>query len=343
MKTEKPILNVLSGEEEKRVPVWLMRQAGRYLPEYRSLRAKSKNFLNMCLTPEWAAEITLQPIRRFDFDAAILFADILLIPHALGQKLEFREGEGPVLEALQDEKSISALNFNAEKLTPVMETLDTVKGKLPSHTALIGFCGGLWTVAAYMIDGTSKQGFVNALKWAQEKPERLEKLISVLLDASEKYLSNQIKAGAEVIQLFESWAGLLSGPAFDRFVVEPTRELVSRLKRAHPTVPVIGFPREAGGGYRDYVTKTGIDALSIDQNVKLDYARQQLKAIKPLQGNLDPLLLAAGGDAMKAGIENILATLGPKHIFNLGHGVIPQTPPENVSLLVETIRAYKAN
>jgi uroporphyrinogen decarboxylase len=295
----------------------------------------------LCLTPEWAAEITLQPIKRFDFDAAILFADILLVPHALGQKLEFREGEGPVLRKIESEKDIAALKFDNNKLAPVYETLTRVKKELPGSTALIGFCGSPWTVAAYMIDGTSRKNFSEAKQWAAEHPERLEKLISVLIDTSEKYLCAQIKAGAEVLQLFDSWAGLLKGEDFARWVIDPTRELVARIKRAHPAIPIIGFPREAGGGYYDYVRQTGIDALSIDQHVELIYAKRELQGVKPLQGNLAPELLVRGGDEMKKALAAIMDALGPAHIINLGHGVVPETRPENVAELVKFVRDYR--
>lgn len=340
-KTEKPVLDILNGRKAERIPVWIMRQAGRYLPEYRELRAKAENFLNLCLTPEWAAEITLQPIRRFDFDAAILFADILLVPYALGQKLEFREGEGPVLESITNENSITKLSYDKTKLEPVFETIIRVRKNLNSQTTLIGFCGGLWTVACYMIGGNSRNGFSEAKYWASAQPEALEKLIDILLDASESYLSSQIEAGAEVIQIFDSWAGLLEGEAFERWVIAPTRELVSRMKAKYPHIPIIGFPREAGKGCRNYILETGVDAVSIDQHVDLAYARDQLQTVKPLQGNLDPALVVKGGEPMKAGIQKILATLGPNHIFNLGHGIVPETPLENVAELVRIVREFK--
>ncbi|MGE3624315.1 MAG: uroporphyrinogen decarboxylase family protein, partial [Bdellovibrionales bacterium] len=253
----KPFLDVLHGKDPDRMPIWLMRQAGRYLPEYRELRKQAGSFLDLCLTPDLAAEITLQPIRRFGFDAAILFADILLIPHALGQKLEFREGEGPHLDPLADDEAIRHLSFDAEKLAPVFETVANLRGRLPERTALIGFCGGIWTVAGYMIDGNSRTEFATAKSWLAENPERFGMLADRLIDASEDYLCRQIEAGAEAIQIFESWAGLLAGGDFDRWVIEPTRELVARIKSRHPAIPVIGFPRGAGSRYRDYAAKTG--------------------------------------------------------------------------------------
>lgn len=340
-KTEKPILEVLSGKEPSRRPVWLMRQAGRYLPEYRQLREKAENFLNLCLTPTLASEITLQPIRRFDFDAAILFADILLIPMALGQKLEFKEGEGPVLEPLENEKAIARLVYDNKKLMPVYETVDQVKNKLPKHTTLIGFCGAPWTVACYMIDGSSKDGFSKTKQWVKKKPETLELLIDRLISASETYLSRQIMAGAEALQIFDSWAGLLSEKDFQRFVITPTAKLVKRMKTKFPNIPIIGFPREAGAGYMPYIRETAVDALSIDQTVDLDIARNDLQSAKPLQGNLDPELLVKGGQVMKAGLRNIMTKMGTKHIINLGHGVVPQTPVQNVAELVQYIREFK--
>ena len=340
-KTEKPLLNVLQGVIPSRRPVWLMRQAGRYLPEYRALRAEAKGFLKLCLTPDYATEITLQPIRRFDFDAAILFADILLVPMALGQGLSFQEGEGPVLVTGEAQSFLNGLSYDTDKLKPVYETLRRVKKELPPLTTLIGFCGSPWTVACYMIDGTSKQGFSKAKQWAAEQPDKLQRLIDILIDASEKYLSAQIEAGAEALQLFDSWAGLLSGEDFKRWVVAPTRTLVARMKARYPHVPIIGFPREAGDGYAPYVRETGVDGMSIDQSLNLDIAKRDLQSVKPLQGNLAPELLVAGGDAMKNQLAKIMKTFGPNHIVNLGHGVVPQTPPEHVAELVKFVREFQ--
>jgi uroporphyrinogen decarboxylase len=339
-KSEKQILNVLCGIRPAHRPVWLMRQAGRYLPEYRDLRAKAKNFLNMCLTPEMATEITLQPIRRFNMDAAILFADILLIPYALGVSLEFRESEGPVLEAIKDSTDMSKLKYDDQKLLAVYETLNCAKKELPAHTTLIGFCGAPWTVACYMIDGNSRANFTEAKKWVQQKPDELDRLINILIEASLIYLSRQIDAGAEVIQIFDSWAGLLHERDFRRFVIQPTQKLVAQLKAKYPHVPVIGFPREAGKGYVSYIRETGVDAMSLDQNMDLDFAKHALQSVRPLQGNLDPVLLVEGGDAMINGLRAIMDLLGPQHIVNLGHGVVPQTPPEHVAQMVEFVQQY---
>lgn len=340
-KIRKPVLDVLNGQIPEHIPVWLMRQAGRFLPEYREIRSKSKNFLNMCLTPELATEVTLQPIRRFDMDAAILFADILLVPLALGADLQFLEGEGPVLQPVHDAESISRLSYDAQKVSATFETICRVKSALPPKTTLIGFCGAPWTVACYMIDGNSRNDFAAAKSWAKEKPQLLKQLIDCLINASEQYLSSQIEAGAEVLQIFDSWAGLLSGSDFRRYVIEPTRELVSRLKKKYPHIPIIGFPREARDGYAPYIRETGIDALSIDQSVDLDFAKQELQKVKPLQGNIDPALVVKGGDEMIAALEKLLTKMGPIHIANLGHGVVPQTPVEHVAEFVRFVKDFR--
>ncbi len=339
---EKPILNVLQGKKPVHVPIWLMRQAGRYLPEYRDLRAKAKNFLNMCLTPDWATEITLQPIRRFGFDAAILFADILLVPMALGAGLDFREGEGPVLEYIDNQKRIDQLSYDNSKLLAVYETLARVKKELPDNTTLIGFCGAPWTVACYMIDGNSKGGFATSRRWVAEKSPLLDNLIRTLVDASELYLIQQIESGAEVLQIFDSWGGLLQGADFDRYVIQPTADLIRRIKKKYPHVPIIGFPREAlPEDYKLYAMQTDIDAMSIDFNLSLDFAKNTLQPVKTLQGNLSPDLLVEGGANMLKAAEKILTTFGPQHIFNLGHGVVPQTPPEHVGELVKFVQGFK--
>jgi uroporphyrinogen decarboxylase len=340
-KFRKPILDVLQNQTPEHIPVWLMRQAGRFLPEYRDIRSKSKNFLNMCLTPELATEITLQPIRRFDMDAAILFADILLVPLALGLNLEFREGEGPVLQQVSDAKSLTSLSYDAGKVSATFETVRRVKSALPEKTALIGFCGAPWTVACYMIDGNSRNDFALSKKWVREKPELLQQLIDCLIDASEKYLAAQIDAGVEVLQIFDSWAGLLSGADFARYVINPTRTLVARMKKNYPHIPIIGFPREARDGYTPYIRQTGVDAMSIDPSVDLDFAKRELQSIKPLQGNIDPALVVKGGAEMIAALEKILTKLGPVHIANLGHGVVPETPVENVAELVRFVKDFR--
>jgi uroporphyrinogen decarboxylase len=340
MKTGKSMLSVLSGEKPERRPIWLMRQAGRYLPEYKAVRAKAGSFLNLCLDPEMAAEVTLQPLRRFDMDAAILFADILLVPYALGASLEFQEGEGPVLAPVRNMADLGRLKWHWEKVAPVFETLRIVKSSLAYATTLIGFSGAPWTVACYMIEGRGKTGFGKALEFAKSgDADFLASFFDILHNATLDYLSRQIEAGAEVIQLFDSWAGLLDDAGFRNFCIEPTRKLVSALKLKYPSVPIIGFPRGARPeNYRRYVTETGVDALGIDEKITLNFARDELQTVKPVQGNLAPELLVEGGEAMRRGVEDIMRTLGKNHIFNLGHGVPQTTPLENVEELIKIIR-----
>lgn len=338
----KLFLDTLSGNFGKRKPIWLMRQAGRYLPEYRSLRSKAKGFLELCLTPEWASAVTLQPIERYHFDAAIVFADILLVPYALGQSLSFVEGEGPRLPPLGCGADVAKLHYDPDRLAPVSETLLRVKERLPDDVALIGFCGAPWTTACYMIDGSSRTGFADSLRWAKHIPEDLDRLLSVLVDASEDYLCRQIEAGAEAIQVFDSWAGLLDGDMFSRAVVDPTKELVGRLKRRYPHVPIIGFPRQASlADYGVYARQTGIDAVSLDQNVPLVYARDALQPLMTVQGNLAPEVLVAGGPSLRKALETLTTTLGAAHVINLGHGVLPSTPPEHVAEMVAFARGME--
>ncbi len=342
----KSFLDLIQGHKPERRPVWLMRQAGRYLPEYREIRAKSKNFLNMCLTPEIAAEITLQPIRRFQLDAAIIFADILLVPYALGRKLEFREGEGPVLETVTAPDDLKKLHYNPEIIHPVYEALRLVKPALPSGVTLIGFCGSPWTVACYMVDGNSAHDFAKAKQVMRDDPAFLQNLISVIIDASEPYLWGQIEAGAEVLQLFESWAGLLADDDFRRWVIEPTKELVRRLRKrmkdANVNVPLIGFPRAATPeDYALYVEETGIDVIGLDQAIDAVKNQELMKTIHSknivTQGNLDPALLVEGGERMDEALRKIVTSFGSRHIVNLGHGVVPQTPPDHVARLVDFV------
>ena len=338
---EKPLLHLLTGEPVSRMPIWLMRQAGRYLPEYRAVREKAGSFLNLCLTPDLASEVTLQPVKRFGLDAAIVFADILLVPLALGRKPVFKEGEHPRIEPVRDEKSLGKLRWKIESLAPVFETLRSMESGLPESVTRIGFAGGLWTVAGYMVDGDSASGFSSLLSKTGEDPAFLDKLIDILHDATVEYLGRQIESGAEVIQLFDSWAGLLQGQNFKRWVIEPTRQLVGSLKKEYPDVPIIGFPRGAQpDDYKAYLEQTGVDALSLDQNISLSFARKELQPLKTLQGNLDPKLLLEGGDQMRRAVDEIIATMGPRHIMNLGHGILPETPPEHVARLVEQVRTW---
>ena len=338
---QKPVLRALAGEILAVPPIWLMRQAGRYLREYRALRAQAPDFLSFCLTPELAAEATLQPIRRFGFDAAIVFADILVVPHALGQRVAFREGEGPVLTALSDERDVRGLRVDsvAEVTAPVRETLRQVRMALPRTVALIGFAGAPWTVATYMVEGGASRDFSRTKAWASGNPASFAELIDRLVSATTTYLIGQAEAGAEAIQLFDSWAGVLPEPEFRRWVIEPTRRIVHAVKRRHPGLPIIGFPRGAGPLYESYAAETGIDAVSLDSAITLDWARDHLQARHAVQGNLDPQLLLAGGSAMEDATRAIIAAFreGP-FVFNLGHGIVPETPPEHVAHLVELVR-----
>ncbi len=343
---EKPLLRVLRGEALKTPPVWLMRQAGRYLPEYRKIRNTVGGFLDLCYSPALAAEVTLQPIRRYGFDAAILFSDILVVPDALGQSVRFEEGGGPKLDPIRDVGGLGELRLEGihDRLAPIYETVSRLSGSLPENTALIGFAGSPWTVATYMVEGASSRDFVHVRGWAQEDPGGFERLIGIIGDATAEYLCRQVEAGAEILQLFDSWAGVLPQDEFRRWVVEPTAKLTAAVKKRHPGVPIIGFPRSAGQLYEDYIANTGIDAVSLDSTVPLDWAARQLQARLPVQGNLDPLLLLAGGAAMERRIGEILAALsGGPFIFNLGHGIIKETPPDHVAQLMETVRGWAAS
>jgi uroporphyrinogen decarboxylase len=322
-------------------PIWLMRQAGRYLPEYRALRNTAGGFLDLCLTPELATEVTLQPVRRFALDAAILFSDILIVPYALGQPLEYRDGEGPVLEPVRSAAAIGNAGdaeFH-ERIAPVWRTVGRVKAALRPHVALIGFAGAPWTVASYMVEGGTSRDFSRVKSLAFSDPAGFEALIDRLVEGTILYLDGQIRGGAEVLQLFDSWAGILPEAQFRQWVIAPTKKIVAALRQAHPEVPIIGFPRGAGLMYRDYFVETGVTALGLDQMVPLAAAREQLQALGPVQGNLDPGLLVCGGDAMAAAVRAIKSALGGgPFVFNLGHGVVPSTPPEHVQALIELVR-----
>ena len=339
---EKPLLRALAGEVMDRPPFWLMRQAGRYLPEYREVRRQAGSFLDLCLNPELAVEVTLQPIRRYGMDAAILFSDILIVPYGLGQGVAFREGEGPVLEALAgtaDPASLTREHFH-DRVAPVYETVRGLAGALPSGTALIGFAGAPWTVATYMVEGGSSRDFARTKRWAYGDPKGFSRLIDLLVDTTADYLGAQIRAGAEIVQLFDSWAGVLPETAFRRWVIDPARRIVERLRAAHPDVPVIGFPRGAGILYRAYVEETGVTAASLDTTVPLSFARDALQGRVAVQGNLDPQLLVVGGSAMEEEVGRIRAALGGgPFVFNLGHGIVPETPPEHVAALANLLRA----
>jgi uroporphyrinogen decarboxylase len=321
-----------------------MRQAGRYLPEYRTVRAKAGSFLDLCFDPDLAAEVTLQPVVRFDLDAAILFSDILVIPHALGQAVRFVEGEGPRLEPL-DEAGIPRLDdwSVAERLAPVLETVSRVRATLAADKTLIGFCGAPWTVATYMIAGRGTPDQAPTRLFAARKPEAFGRLIDRLVAASADYLVAQLHAGADVLQIFDTWAGVLGEEEFERWCLAPTAEIVRRVKGAVPGARIIGFPRNAGLRLERYAEATGIDGLSLDWTVPLAVARDRLQPRVVVQGNLDPMVLVAGGDALARAAERIVATLGRgRFIFNLGHGILPETPPAHVGRLVDLVRSHAA-
>lgn len=323
-------------------PIWLMRQAGRYLPEYRELRAKAGSFLDLCYSPEFATEVTLQPIRRYGFDASILFSDILVVPHALGQHLEFVEGEGPRLDPITSGADLAKLDPQKvdEKFSRVYEAVTSIRGALPSETALIGFCGAPWTVATYMIGGRGSVDQAQTRLFAYREPELFARLIDLLVDVSTEYLMGQVKAGVNLLQIFDSWAGNLPDHEFQKWCIDPTTRIVREIKSHHPDVPIIGFPRQAGPGYETYFKATGVDGISCDTSLPLSYMRDTLSPLGAVQGNLDPLLLVTGGEALDRRIDEILTAMsGKPFIFNLGHGIVPQTPPEHVAQLVDRIRA----
>ena len=321
-----------------------MRQAGRYLPEYRATRAKAGGFLDLCYNPSLAAEVTLQPIRRYGFDAAILFSDILVVPDALGQKVSFVEGEGPRLTPLTGGADIAKLSLDGANTTfsIIAETVHRLRQDLPAETALIGFCGAPWTVATYMIGGQGSSDQAATRGMAYRDPVAFQALMDVLVQASVTYLDVQVRAGADLVQIFDSWAGSLPEDEFDRWVIAPTQKLVAQLKARHPQLPVIGFPRAAGAHAARFVRETGVDAVGCDTAMPLSQIRQTLSGKTVVQGNLDPLLLVAGGARMETRAREIIDTLGVNpFIFNLGHGIVPQTPPEHVAALVALIRRHK--
>ncbi|SIS67783.1 uroporphyrinogen decarboxylase [Phaeovulum vinaykumarii] len=340
--SDKTILRALAGETLPTPPVWMMRQAGRYLPEYRATRAQAGDFLSLCYTPDLAAEVTLQPIRRYGFDAAILFADILLLPQALGVDLWFETGEGPRMSTVTSQEGLRTLKGKDdihEHLAPVYETVRILSRELPRETTLIGFCGAPWTVATYMIAGrgSKDQAAAHALKDTDRAT--FKAIIDLLTDASIEYLSKQVEAGAEVVKIFDSWAGSLKGQDFTDFAVEPTRRMVETLKARHPGLPVIAFPREAGEGYIGFAKATGADCVALDNSVSPEWAAANVQVDGCVQGNMDPRHMVTGGDELIEATRRVVRAFenGP-HIFNLGHGITPEADPENVSLMMETIR-----
>ncbi len=338
----KKLMRALAGEVQTVPPVWLMRQAGRYLPEYRATREKAGDFLTLCYTPDLAAEVTLQPIRRYGFDAAILFANILMVPQALGADLWFVTGEGPRLSTVTSAAAIAALkpaDAVHETLAPVYETVRILTRELPPETALIGFAGAPWTVATYMIAGrgTPDQGPAHALR--EGDPAAFDVLIERLTDATIEYLGAQIEAGAEVVKLFDSWAGSLPGDAFERYAVEPARAIIAALKARYPHVPVIAFPREAGEGYVGFARATGADCVAVDNSVGAAWAAEHVQKDGCVQGNLDPRHMVTGGQALIDETRAIVAAFsGGPHIFNLGHGITPDADPDNVHMMLKAIR-----
>ena len=336
----KKLLQVLRGEAVSPPPIWLMRQAGRYLPEYRALRANAKDFVQFCLTPELAIEVTLQPVRRFNLDAAILFADILLIPHALGQKVWFAEGEGPRLEPIRDLAGLESLSYDATKLAPVMQTIKGVRAALPADATLIGFAGAPWTVATYMMEGQGGTDHATSRDLARTQPALFARLMDVLVDATSAYLIAQGDAGAEVLQLFESWAATVPEELLEDAVLKPTARIVHAVKARHPGIPIIGFPRGAGAWRANYAQRTGIDGIGIDQATDMAAAAKELPPRLAVQGNLDPELLLRGGAEMRAQARRLMEEMaGRPFIFNLGHGVLQPTPPDHVADLVAAVRA----
>jgi uroporphyrinogen decarboxylase len=337
----KPVLQVLEGAVQSPPPVWMMRQAGRYLPEYRALREKAGEFLNLIFTPEYAAEVTLQPIRRFGFDAAILFSDILVVPHALGQAVRFAAGEGPRLEPLADGQALKRLSGEVDQnmLAPIYETVALVKAKLDGGTALLGFCGAPWTVASYMVAGQGTPDQAPARLFAYREPEAFAGLIDVLVEASAAYLVRQLQAGADAVQIFDTWAGVLPPEEFARWCIAPTRRIVAKVRAAVPGAKVIGFPRGAGAQLARYVEEIPLDAVGLDWSVDRGFVRDRVQSRVAVQGNLDPLVLVAGGAALDRAVDAVMeAFAGRPFIFNLGHGIVPQTPIAHVERMLARVR-----
>jgi uroporphyrinogen decarboxylase len=339
--TIKPFLEVLSGRRQTVPPLWMMRQAGRYLPEYRALRAKAGSFLDLCFTPDYATEITLQPIRRFAFDGAVIFSDILVIPHALGRSVRFEAGEGPRLDPLDTPDKVATLAPEADFgiLEPVFETLRRVKRELDPKIALIGFCGAPWTVATYMVAGQGTPDQAPARMMAYNHPDAFTKIIDVLVENSIRYLLGQLKAGADVLQIFDTWAGVLPPREFARWSIEPTKRIVEGVRKQVPDAKIIGFPRGAGALLPSYVEATGVNAVSIDWTAEPSLIREKVQSRVAVQGNLDPLALIAGGAALDRAVDDVLANFADgRLIFNLGHGIQQETPIAHVEQMIARVR-----
>ncbi|MCX7304247.1 MAG: uroporphyrinogen decarboxylase [Hyphomicrobiales bacterium] len=338
-----PFMDALSGAAAFPPPIWMMRQAGRYLPEYRETRKQAGSFLDLCYNPDLAVEVTLQPIRRFAFDASILFSDILVVPHALGRDLRFEEGRGPLMTPITTAgiDRIDGAGFH-EHLSPVYETVRRLRRELPKHTALIGFCGAPWTVATYMIAGHGTPDQSPGRLFAYRNAEDMGRLVAKLADYSAEYLIRQISAGADVVQIFDSWSGVLDEASFEAFCVRPVARIVNAVRAAHPNVPIIGFPKGAGALYDTFRQKTGVDALGLDWTVPLSQAKR-LQGGGVVQGNLDPMRLVAGGSALDDGVDAIMAALGSGPlVFNLGHGITPETPISHVERMIHRVRSRTA-
>jgi uroporphyrinogen decarboxylase len=318
-----------------------MRQAGRYLPEYMRVRKSAGDFLSLCYTPELSSEVTLQPVRRFGLDAAIIFSDILVIPDALGQCVTFAEGKGPLLSPIRGPNQVERLDQDGvdERLAPVYQAIQRVRRDLSPDIDLIGFAGAPWTVATYMVEGGVSRDFSSVKGWAFSAPNEFQRLIDILVDVTASHLISQVSAGADALQIFDTWAGALPEPEFIRWCIEPVKEIVSLVRNKHPEIPIIGFPRGVGVGYKIYGLETGVSALSIDSSVPLSWAAKELQPNCVVQGNLDPVMLMAGGSAMVEAARNVVSTLGEKgFVFNLGHGIIRTTPPDHVAALVDAVR-----
>jgi len=334
-----PLLSVLKGKMPSKPPIWLMRQAGRYLPEYRALRETKGGFLELCYDPVAAADVTLQPIRRFGFDAAILFSDILIVPHAMGQQLWFEAGEGPRLAPPLVDADLAGFTPDPSRLAAIYATVARVRAELSPQTTFLGFAGSPWTVATYMVAGAGSKDQGAARRLAYADPGRFGAIIEAIIETTVAYLDGQVRAGVDAVQLFESWAGSLSPQQFARWVIEPNAAIVRRMKALHPDIPVIGFPKGAGAKLLDYVAGTGVDAIGLDETIDPVWAARSLPGDLPVQGNLDPLALIAGGAALDSAVDSILAAFaGRPHIFNLGHGILPDTPIDHVQRLIDRVR-----
>ena len=333
------IKELVSKEKLARTPIWLMRQAGRFLPEYRKIKEGSSSFLEMCYTPEIAAKITLLPIDQLDFDAAIIFSDILVIPHGLGFDLKFINGEGPALKTISATSNISKLKLDNRKLSPTYEAISMVKSRLKKGKELIGFAGAPWTLLSYMIEGSGSRDFAKSKVFITENPEITKELVDILIESVSEHLIKQIEAGADIVQIFDSWAGFLTEEDYYRLVVEPTEKIVKKVKSEYGNIPIIGFPRGSSFLYEKYAKETGVDVMSIDQFVPLEWAAKKLKSDVIIQGNLDPRCLLCSKKQIKKHVDLIQERLGRgEFIFNLGHGVLPSTPVDNVKYLVRLVR-----